>query len=98
MENDLFSDTQIEGVLSSLEFEKSSCPHCGSGSFIKHGRTGLGRQRYRCRECRRTFSETTGTPFMYSKKKLTVWWGYLFCMEGGLTVSKNVSKCQWTQH
>ena len=89
--HDLFSGTQIEGVLSFLKFEKSSCPHCGSGGFIKHGRTGLGRQRYRCRECSRTFSETTGTPFMYSKKKLAVWAGYLHCMEGGLTL-RGISK------
>jgi transposase-like protein len=77
---DLFSLTQIEGVLSSLRFEKSSCPRCGNGSFIKHGRTSLGRQRYMCRECRKTFSETTGTSFMYSKKTLKTWAGYLLCM------------------
>jgi transposase-like protein len=84
--HDIFSSTQIEGVLSALKLEKNSCPHCGSGSFIRHGRTGIGRQRYRCRECRRTFSETTGTTFMYSKKKFSTWVAYLFCMSGGLTL------------
>jgi transposase-like protein len=75
-------------LTASLSFEKTSCPRCGSGSFIKHGKTSLGRQRYRCRECRKTFSETTGTPFMYSKKTLDDWASYLFCMEGGLTLRK----------
>ncbi len=69
-----------------FNLEKTSCPHCGSGHFIRYGRTRLGRQRYRCRECRKTFSETTGTPFMYSKKTLRVWADYLFCMGGGLTL------------
>jgi transposase-like protein len=86
-----FSDKQIEGILGALNFEKSSCPHCGSRNFVKHGRTSLGRQRYRCRECRKTFSETTGTPFMYSKKTLKTWAGYLFCLEGRLTL-RSISK------
>ncbi|MBP1743677.1 MAG: transposase, family [Firmicutes bacterium] len=86
-----FSDKKIEGMLGALNFEKSSCPHCGSRNFVKYGRTGLGRQRYRCRECRKTFSETTGTPFMYSKKTLETWAGYLFCMEGRLAL-RNISK------
>jgi len=84
----IFSSNKIEGILSSINFEKSICPHCGSGNFIKHGKTSLGRQRYRCRECRKTFSETTGTPFMYSKKTLKTWASYLFCMEGRLTLRK----------
>jgi transposase-like protein len=86
-----FSNSQIEEILGALNFEKSSCPHCGSRNFVKHGRTSLGRQRYRCRECRKTFSETTGTPFMYSKKALKTWAGYLFCMSGRLTL-RSISK------
>jgi len=81
------SDKQIEGILGDLNFEKSSCPHCGSGNFVKYGRTSIGRQRYRCRVCRKTFSETTDTPFMYSKKTLKTWVEYIFCMEGRLTNS-----------
>ncbi len=84
----MLSPKSIEGIVGPLNLEKSSCPHCGSGSFVKHGKTGLGRQRYRCRECRKTFSETTGTPFMYSKKTLDTWASYLFCMQGRLTLRK----------
>jgi len=85
------SDKQIEGILGDLNFEKSSCPHCGSGNFVKYGRTSIGRQRYRCRVCRKTFSETTDTPFMYSKKTLKTWVEYIFCMEGRLTL-RSISK------
>lgn len=36
-----------------------SCPHCGSTAFNRHGRSGT-LQRYRCKQCRRTFSAATG--------------------------------------
>jgi transposase-like protein len=91
MDDFIMIDKQIDAVLGVLNFEKSSCPHCGSRNFVKHGRTSLGRQRYRCWECRKTFSETTGTPFMYSKKTLKTWAGYLLCMEGRLTL-RSISK------
>lgn len=38
-----------------------SCPHCQSGRTVRNGHAN-GLQRYRCRECRRTFSALTGTP------------------------------------
>jgi transposase-like protein len=86
-----FCKEQLAEVLGFLNFEKSSCPHCGSGNFVKYGKTSLGRQCYHCRECGRTFSETTGTTFVYSKKAPLTWARYLFCMEGRLTL-RNISK------
>src|SRR5690606_40116679 len=44
-------------------------------------------QRYRCKTCRRTFSDLTGTPLAYSK--LAGLWGeYARCMVEGLSVRK----------
>jgi len=86
--NSPFSRNRLAEVLESLNLERTKCPHCGSRNFIRHGRTRTCRQRYRCRECRRTFSETTGTPFMYSKKKPGTWASYLLCMEGGMPLRK----------
>jgi transposase-like protein len=37
------------------------CPHCESERAIRHGH-GNGLQRYRCKDCRRTFNALTGTP------------------------------------
>lgn len=43
------------------------CPHCRSTHVVVWG--GFrGRRRYRCRSCRRTFSDLTGTPYSHSKK------------------------------
>jgi transposase-like protein len=37
------------------------CPHCESGRVIRNGHAN-GLQRYRCRECSKTYSALTGTP------------------------------------
>ena len=42
------------------------CPRCGEDRVQRWGRFGW-RQRYRCKGCRRTFSDFTGTPLAYLK-------------------------------
>jgi transposase-like protein len=37
------------------------CPHCQGERAIRHGHSN-GLQRYRCKDCRRTFTALTGTP------------------------------------
>lgn len=53
-----------------------TCPHCGSNSVGGHGsflrKDGGPARRFRCRTCRRTFSENTGTPAVYLKHQ-TKW-------------------------
>ena len=39
----------------------ATCPHCKARRVIRHGHAN-GLQRYRCRDCRKTFSALTGTP------------------------------------
>jgi transposase, IS6 family len=39
------------------------CARCHGGGSKRDGRHPSGRQRYRCRACRRTFGDRTGTPF-----------------------------------
>lgn len=39
------------------------CPLCGHPKAHKHSRTSKGSQRYRCPQCRQTFSETFDTLF-----------------------------------
>lgn len=31
------------------------CPKCGSIAVIKHGKTPIGKQRYQCNDCRKSF-------------------------------------------
>lgn len=37
------------------------CPHCGSDWTVKMGKTRYGTQRFLCKECGKSFSETIGT-------------------------------------
>jgi transposase-like protein len=45
------------------------CPRCGGRRHARWG-TFRCRQRYRCTSCRRTFSDLTGSPAVYTKKIL----------------------------
>ena len=59
-----------QGLLKNDSGEIISCPHCGSVSVKKHGTKDY-KQRYRCKDCNKTFSETTGTSFR--KSRLSEW-------------------------
>jgi transposase-like protein len=48
------------------------CPHCGSGNITRFGQK-QGRQRYRCKECRKTYVETTHTVMYQSHYGEAVW-------------------------
>jgi len=48
------------------------CPRCQSETVIKYGSYGAF-QRYRCKDCDRTFSDKTGTIFAHAKVALTEW-------------------------
>ena len=48
------------------------CPICGGKKYIKHG-SYKGIQRYKCKECGKTFSNTTNLLWSYSKKDLNLW-------------------------
>lgn len=48
------------------------CPHCGSVKAIKNG-TRNGRQRYLCKDCKKTFGDTNGTVAFRSKMSIGKW-------------------------
>jgi transposase-like protein len=51
--------------------KRGTCPYCGSFKYTKFG-TDKGSKRYRCKECKRTFTEYTGTwVSKLHKKELT---------------------------
>lgn len=49
-----------------------ACPHCGSVDIKKHGKKD-GHQRYRCKDCGKTFIETSNT-MLYRSKLTTEQW------------------------
>ena len=66
------------------------CPRCESIDIKPWGQCS-GRRRYRCRVCRRTFSELTGTPAAYSKL-IELWAEYIRCMHAGLSLRHCAAK------
>ena len=50
----------------------NECPNCNGKSYIKFGRYN-GIQRYKCKECDKTFSRTTKALWSYSKKQPEKW-------------------------
>ena len=61
------SDSEKEAVA-----KVKLCPHCGSNAIVRNGKRH-GRQAYICRDCDKTFTETTGTAIENTKSSPTVW-------------------------
>ena len=53
-----------------------TCPYCGEGFFSRFGQTTNGVQRYRCKECGKTFTPITGTIFDKHKISISEWMEY----------------------
>jgi len=49
------------------------CPHCGSVHFKKNGKSKSSKQRYKCSECQKTFTNSTGTIFFHSRVPDYLW-------------------------
>ena len=43
-----------------LDDKRAECPHCNSSSYIKNGKD-KGSRKYKCKDCKRGFTEYTGT-------------------------------------
>jgi transposase-like protein len=69
------------------------CPHCGDTVITKRGKTATGKQRYLCKACNHTFTDTTNTTLQYTKKHLHVWLKYIECMANQYSVRKSARIC-----
>lgn len=63
-----------------------TCPHCQSEKIAANGKN-KGIQRYKCNDCGKNYSETTGTPLAWLKKK-NKWTKYLHSMLMGYSIRK----------
>jgi len=90
---ELLQSHELEGkVLARAEEDVSSkrkkkpCPHCSSTRVQSRGQQ-KGVRMYRCNDCTKWYSETTGTPLHQVKLK-NKWQSYLHCMEQGMPIKK----------
>lgn len=60
----------------------------------RDGRTPAGHQRYRCKECRESFSSLTGTIFEHSKKDLPTWVDFVRLMSFNVPLDAAAEICR----
>lgn len=54
------------------------CPHCGQNHTVKNGKS-FGKQKYICKDCKKSFSDTTNTIVFNSNKPYELWVAFLDC-------------------
>ena len=91
--SELLLEQELQGKVLSEATEKvvqergnKPCPHCSSIKTHKRGKQ-KGVQMYRCVDCSKWYSETTGTA-LYDIKLKSKWQSYLSCMEKGMSIKK----------
>ena len=67
--------------------EVVACPHCGSATIVKSG-TKDGKQRYKCKDCGKTFMQTTNTLLHRTRLTREQWKELLRGMVENLSISK----------
>jgi len=81
----------LEEVLKKQEQDvPHACPKCGSMNVWSRG-SYKGVKRLKCNDCKKYFSNTTGTAIYHIHKK-DKWQAYLQCMEERLTLRKSAEK------
>lgn len=72
------------------EKDKFCCPHCSSEEIVGHGNY-QGRKRYKCRSCKKTFNDLTGTSVSHIHKKKE-WEQYLQCLANNMTLRESAKQ------
>ena len=65
-----------------------ACVYCDSTAIVKYGRVGKA-QRYRCKECGKTFNTLTFSSLSYSKLPLDLWVHYVQCLISGYSIRQS---------
>lgn len=80
--SDMMKDTKI--------ITSKSCPHCHGMNVIKYGKVKSNNaQIFYCKECKKRFVETIGTPFYRSKKNDELWRKYF----ENMWIGYNIREC-----
>lgn len=71
----------------------TTCPYCGSASFVRKGHGRHGEQRWLCKSCQKTFSAKTMGLLAYSKLPPEIWASYVECMVCTKTLEECADAC-----
>jgi len=73
------------------------CPNCNT-KLYRNGKTKTGVQKYICKDCKTTISETTGTVLYHSKKTFDIWKEVIDNLFDGLTLRRMSEKLKINLH
>ncbi|MCC7310128.1 MAG: IS1595 family transposase [Sulfuritalea sp.] len=73
------------GIIEAQGIE-AGCPHCGNRHVVRNG-SASGLQRYKCRDCSRTFNALTGTPLARLRQK-SKWIVQAEVLREGMTITQ----------
>lgn len=86
--------THHEFIEKELKTEK--CPFCGSTYFVKNGHHN-GIQRFKCKECNKTFGSTNGTFLYHTQQSYKTWITFIKCELLGMTLKAEADELELTQ-
>ena len=82
---------EIYGLIESSFAKHKKCPHCHSENMWRWGHAS-GLQRYRCKDCQKTYNALTGTPLAHLHKK-EEWLAFARTLDDSLSVRKAAKIC-----
>lgn len=83
--------SQVIRELEQRVVDSPECPHCHSSLINRHGKVN-DMQRYRCKNCLKTFVATTGTPLARLRYK-EQWVNYMKCMLDSKVLRVSAKEC-----
>ncbi|ELT8390277.1 IS1595-like element ISCco4 family transposase, partial [Campylobacter coli] len=100
---DSLSDKEKENFLNSLtepkannkiidKYKATHCPYCNSDKFVKNGKAKT-HQRYICKTCNKTFTDTNKTILFNTKKDIGIWYKYIDCLVNKYPLRKTAKIC-----
>ena len=89
----LLDHSQAIAVVEAHGSAHRTCPHCCSPQLVKNG-SANGLQRFKCRQCARTFNALTGTPLarLHLRDK---WMGQAQVLSEGLSLNQVALRLVW---
>ena len=84
-------EEEVHEVVAELFEDGVHCPHCGAERVIRWGQTS-GLPRWRCKECRRTFTPLTGTPLARLRRR-DRWADFAESLRRGETLREAAERC-----
>ena len=88
-----YSGTDMEHFVAEERFKGGLiCPFCGHIYVVRNGKHD-GKQRYRCKNCGKTFFATSNSIASGTHKELHTWELYIDCMMNGYSLRKSARVC-----